>query len=253
MIDETTSGRAVEQENYFVSMTDMMVGLVFIFIILLMYFALQFRQTTDQLSSADAARQQILEQVQKSLRAKGVPVEIDRANGLLRLPDAILFDSAQTEPKPGGREAIDKLASALMEVLPCYAEGVPPTANATCKPNARKVESIFIEGHTDSDPLASTPEAKDNWDLSVKRATSTYRELTTNQPALARLCSTPPGGACQPVLSVSGYADERPAGPGDDVAAKAKNRRIDVRFLMVSPSEEYRRMRSAPPQNAAGF
>ena len=36
-----------EEENYFVSMTDMMVGVLFIFIIMLMVFALDFRSVTD--------------------------------------------------------------------------------------------------------------------------------------------------------------------------------------------------------------
>ncbi|TIV92390.1 MAG: hypothetical protein E5V85_28845, partial [Mesorhizobium sp.] len=35
-----------EEENYFISMTDMMVGVLFIFIILLMVFAANFRQQT---------------------------------------------------------------------------------------------------------------------------------------------------------------------------------------------------------------
>ncbi|HEY3798529.1 MAG TPA: hypothetical protein VGL58_09250 [Caulobacteraceae bacterium] len=246
MSDESFRESRVEQENYFVSMTDMMVGLVFIFIILLMYFALQFQQTRHELTSADETRRQILQQLQTSLKAKGVKVEIDPANGLLHLPEAILFDSAQTEPKPGGRDAIAKLASSLMELIPCYAEGVPPPSNAACKPSDRKIESMFIEGHTDSDPLTPTPEASDNWDLSVKRATNTYRELIRDQPDLARLCSTPPDGKCQPIISVSGYADQRPAVTGNDDAAKAQNRRIDVRLLMVSPSETYRKMQSGP-------
>jgi chemotaxis protein MotB len=33
-----------EEESYFVSMTDLMVGLLFIFIIMLMVFALQYRE-----------------------------------------------------------------------------------------------------------------------------------------------------------------------------------------------------------------
>ena len=46
----------VDEENYFVSMTDMMVGLVFIFIIMLMYFALQFQDITDHMTGADRER-----------------------------------------------------------------------------------------------------------------------------------------------------------------------------------------------------
>jgi flagellar motor protein MotB len=39
-----------------------------------------------------------------------------------------------------------------------------------------------------------------------------------------------------PVLSVSGYGPGRPVNRGDDAASKQMNRRIDVRFLMVTPT-----------------
>ncbi len=48
-------GRTVdveEGESYYVSMTDMMVGVIFIFIIMLSYFALEFRSTTTALTKA---------------------------------------------------------------------------------------------------------------------------------------------------------------------------------------------------------
>ena len=38
--DDTDGSHTEEDENYFVSMTDMMVGILFIFIIMLMVFAL---------------------------------------------------------------------------------------------------------------------------------------------------------------------------------------------------------------------
>jgi len=37
------------------------------------------------------------------------------------------------------------------------------------------------------------------------------------------------------VLSVSGYGPQRPVDPGDSIEAKAKNRRIDLRIIMVTP------------------
>src|SRR5471030_2707975 len=114
MMDDAAAEDTIEQESYFVSMTDMMVGLVFIFIILLMYFAVQFKQTTEQLTSADETRKQILEQVQTRLEAHGVHVTIDTANGLMHLPDEILFESAQVSPTDKGKEAIDRLADSLM-------------------------------------------------------------------------------------------------------------------------------------------
>ena len=226
----------IERENYFVSMTDMMVGLVFIFIIMLMYFALQLRNVTEQLTSADNTRTEILAELQKSLKDKGVPVTIDTLNGILRLPDAILFDSAHADLKPAGETAVTHLAEALTDVLPCYAElpGTGPKPRRTCKGPHHHIESLYVEGHTDIDPLTDTSRFKDNWDLSVARATNTYRQLTTIKPELAQLCALK-GPKCEPILSVSGYGPQRPAEPGDSPEAKRSNRRIDIRIIMVTP------------------
>src|SRR5690606_32891699 len=122
MILDEAHEHAVEEENYFVSMTDMMVGLLFIFIILVMYYALQFREVTEELTGADNTRAEILQQIQASLKSKGVDVTIATQNGILRLPDSILFDSGQDTLKPDGQEKVARLALALDEVLPCYTD-----------------------------------------------------------------------------------------------------------------------------------
>ena len=82
--------RAREEESYFVSMTDMMVGLLFVFIIMLMYFALQFQSNAEKLVTADETRADILEQLKQSLLREGVEVQIDTQTGVLRLPDDVL-------------------------------------------------------------------------------------------------------------------------------------------------------------------
>ena len=70
-----------EDESYFISMTDLMVGLLFIFIIMLMVFALQYREaerknleaelvikkTTARLVDADQVRDEILENLRQYL------------------------------------------------------------------------------------------------------------------------------------------------------------------------------------------
>jgi len=233
MILDEAHEHAVEEENYFVSMTDMMVGLVFIFIILLMYFALQFRQVTDELTGADATRAQILSQIQQSLKQKGVEVSIDTQNGVLRLPDSILFDSGRDQLKPEGEAAVGKLSMALEEVLPCYTKSQTNAPRpGRCAATDHAIESVYIEGHTDRDVFSGG--GRDNWDLSVVRATNTYRALVAARPDLSALCAIK-GGQCEPVLSVSGYGPQRPIDTGDSVEAKAKNRRIDLRIIMVAP------------------
>jgi flagellar motor protein MotB len=233
---EETYEPTVEEENYFVSMTDMMVGLVFIFIILLMFYVLQFRNVTDQLNGADRTRTQILEKLQQTLKSKGVEVTIDKQNGVLHLPDAILFDSGHPELKPLGVIAVHHLAEALSDVVPCYTDRGESGLPSSCPPdNHHRIESVYLEGHTDTDNFTGAGALSDNWDLSVKRATNTYRELIRARDELRLLCSRNPSGACEPVLSVSGYGAQRPIDTGTSLEAKARNRRIDLRLIMVTP------------------
>ncbi|MGY2733617.1 OmpA/MotB family protein [Sphingomonas sp. UYP23] len=237
MILDEAIEHTVEEENYFISMTDMMVGLVFIFIVLLMYFALQFRDVTEQLSGADRTRTEILRKLERTLKEKGVQVTIDTQNGVLRLPDAILFDSGRAELKPAGEVAIGHLAEALSDVLPCYTE--LPSAQgrpARCPQTPHRIESLYVEGHTDDVPLNGRTQFADNWDLSVVRATNTYRALARNSPDLASRCARKPQG-CEPVLSVSGYGPQRPihGGGGSLEEQRQRDRRIDLRILMVAP------------------
>jgi flagellar motor protein MotB len=174
-----------------------------------------------------------LSEIQASLKAKGVIVTIDTQNGVLRLPDTILFDSGDDQLKPEGRESVNKLSLALEEVLPCYTQttaGAPRPSN--CAATDHAIESVYIEGHTDRDGYSRG--GRDNWDLSVVRATNTYRALVSSRPGLSDLCASK-GELCEPVLSVSGYGPQRPIDPGDSAEAKAKNRRIDLRIIMVAP------------------
>lgn len=230
-----------EEESYFVSMADMMVGLLFIFIILLLYFALQFRQTTDALTSAGQTRREILEtlkeRLDKRLKPYNLTVRIDAETGVLSLPNSILFDTGQFELKPEGRQAVGIVADELAAVLPCYADRLPGGPRCRGKPvAANKIDAIFIEGHTDSDPLSGGGVLRDNMDLSALRATNTFRQLTDAHPELEQLVNQS-GHQPVPILGVAGYGERRPVpdavGAPDQI--KAQNRRIDLRFLMVTP------------------
>ena len=235
-----------EEESYFISMTDLMVGLLFIFIIMLMVFALQYREaerknseaeqvrkmTTERLVDAEQVRDQILESLRKYLLDHGLVVDVVKDQGVLRLGEEILF--AKASPDTTNDKAIDVLAQALATVLPCYTviSSAPPT---DCPPKRAIIESIFIEGHTDVDALAPRPGMRDNLDLSAIRATNTFRRLIAKRSDLLAFKNTRGFS----VLSVSGYGPYRPATEGEPTPEnKAKNRRIDLRILMTAPRAE---------------
>jgi flagellar motor protein MotB len=232
------------EESYFVSMTDLMVGLLFIFITMLMYFALQYREAekdqkevTQKVVAAEETRAQLLEDVQTYLERKGIKVAIDKTTGILRLPNEILFERARAEISEQGHEALTHLAHAFARVLPCYTFGIERPAG--CPETPHRIEAIFIEGHTDGDAMQPGARYRDNWELSVARAVETYRTLTEIQPDLADLRSLPMSEKESAiVLSVSGYGDKRPAVAETDDEAKQRNRRIDIRLIMATPRKK---------------
>lgn len=240
MANHEYSAHGIEEESYFVSMTDLMVGMLFVFIIMLMAFALNLReqqdkfdQTTDALTQANQTRKEMLEDIAKQLAKRGVIVFIDRENGILRLPEEMLFPRGQYELTAKGHDALNQLANVLEVVLPCYAQSsiIP----ASCPPNRKgRLEALFIEGHTDDKPIASRMAngISNNWELSTERAITTFNALREHEPMLQSLSND----SRQKLLGVSGYAEFRPVKTENTEEAKAANRRIDLRFLMATPT-----------------
>lgn len=247
---------AEEDENYFISMTDMMVGILFVFIILLMVFAMNFREQTDtsqdrierlkqvadtanrvqlevrqvqdqveaEISSAAAAAEltrDLLETLRDRLAEQGLAVEVDFRSGVLRLgEDAINFDTNQADLGDLAAANVDKVAAVLRAVLPRYSpEGGEKPAY---------IETVFIEGHTDRSGSAEL-----NWQLSTARAVNTFWRLVQQQPYLLQLRNR----AGTPVLSAAGYADSRPV-PGADPSEFDRHRRIDLRFILDTDTSE---------------
>jgi chemotaxis protein MotB len=246
-----------EGENYFVSMTDMMVGMLFIFIILLMSFALLFRQQTDvtnetrtskiehaneierkledlekkitqqidQIHQATLLRQKLLREIDAQLRRENLIVQVDESNGVLHLTeDTIRFRQSDASLSDGARQNVGKIAHVLARVLPAYVSCVKGPSGGLCQNQTNaSVETVFIEGHTDT-----VGQDDQNWVLSTQRAANTYRELTAVSRELRQIRNR----SNQELLSISGYSSTRPIDPANNAAAWDKNRRIDLRFVM---------------------
>lgn len=89
-----------EGESYYVSMTDLMVGVLFIFIIMLAYFALHFQATTTELTTAKDGQTTALLQVATDLQSKTVTLDIDYKNRVVCLPgQALTEDGTGTDRK----------------------------------------------------------------------------------------------------------------------------------------------------------
>ncbi len=219
-------------ESYFASFTDMLVGIIFIFIILLMIVANNFQEATDAVTKINESRDKVLREIEKSLKESGVQVTIDIEQGVLRLPEDILFEFGRYEVNDKGKKALKTLSDVLGKFLPCISIVDNQSHQDSCtKLNLASkdgLDAVFIEGHTDS---VGTHEH--NWELSAKRAISVFREITESSPFLNEGLKNKNG---VPVLNVSGYEARRPITTIPENFHL--NRRIELRFIMRSPTPE---------------
>ena len=82
--------------------------------------------------------------------------------------------------------------------------------------NEKNDVQIGVEGHTDNVPMKESEKIKDNWDLSVLRATSISR-------ILIKQC-----GISDKRISAVGRGETMPIASNDTPEGRAKNRRTEI-------------------------
>jgi flagellar motor protein MotB len=239
-----------DEGSYLASMSDMMSGLLFIFIITLIVFVINFNmkrieaveqqqdleEKYDELTDARKTRAELLSSLERSLKSQGVEVSIDEDHGLLHIPEDILFASGSAALPPQGGASLNILADQLAKLLPCYSGARDALAPAECHESFRpgRLEAVFIEGHTDNVPMPPRGGIQDNWDLSTKRAVATFKHLINRAPQLNAFTNQ----EGSPLFGVSGYGESRPRNFHATPTADPQNRRIDLRFLLAAPRAE---------------
>lgn len=235
--------RANNSDTYQGSISDLMSGLVFIFIITIVMFVIKFSDVTEKKNKAlteykeiSEARNSLLRELEQSLKKIGVSVIVDYENGILRLPEEALFESGSWSLKNEGISAVRGLSGNIKILLDCNTTKI----QNLCENGTPKIEAIFVEGHSDSINLGGRLKKKvgSNLNLSVQRAINTYRLMEDDVGLLKNRQN-------KFLFSVAGYGSRRPASSKPqkfEALSKQKrdeyhkmDRRIDLRFVMSIP------------------
>ncbi len=151
-----------------------------------------------KLNAQDSALNALRKKVSEALvgfEGNGLTVSHKNGKVYVSLDEKLLFKSGRWDVDPKGIDALKKLSKVLEQ---------NPDIN------------IMIEGHTDDVPYNGNGNIEDNWDLSVKRATSIVKIILNNSNI-------------DPVrLTAAGRSEYLPVDPAKTSEARAKNRRTEI-------------------------
>lgn len=148
----------------------------------------------DLIAKKDEAVKALKDKVANALlgfKDKGLSVEQKNGKVYVSMEAKLLFPSGSTKIDSEGKKALIELAKVLQD---------------------QSDLEVLVEGHTDTDALKSSSHPKNNWELSVLRATAVVEIMLENSTM------------DKTKITAAGRSEYLPVDPND----KAKNRRIEI-------------------------
>lgn len=158
----------------------------------------RLKEVEEALRKRDEATNALKDKLQQALlgfQQSGLSVDIKNGKVYVSLTDKLLFDTGSIIIDDRGKQALQQLARVLK---------TQPEIN------------ISVEGHTDNQRVVNLGQIKDNWDLSVLRATSVVRYLTD----IEKIENTR--------ITATGKGEFQPIADGSTPEIRSRNRRIEI-------------------------
>lgn len=150
------------------------------------------------LANKDKAVRELKEKVQQALLGfenNGLTIEQKNGKVYVSLEESLLFASGSYTVNSKGTDVLKKLAKVLEQNTDI---------------------NVMVEGHTDNVPYKGSGDLKDNWDLSVKRATSVVKIIIENSSVKPER------------LIAAGRSEYIPLDNSNTAEARKKNRRTEI-------------------------
>lgn len=151
----------------------------------------ELSQMLDAQKAAGAALKERLSDALFGFRNKGLEVEERDGKVYVLLSSNLLFASGSTAIDPEGKQALSDLARAIED---------------------EDDLEVVVEGHTDDVAFSSAASPRNNWELSVLRATAVVEVLSSSSNLKPE------------VLTAAGRSQYHPRDPAD----RSRNRRIEI-------------------------
>lgn len=221
MMKTRNSGTAETEENIFwCTMSDLLLGLAIIFIVLFVLAMTGYSQSKEE---EQHIKNEVAADLQQSLKEQNIDAQVDQLTGDVKLSDLQLFELGSYELSPAGKQFLNKF-------VPIYINAVLGNPKIESR-----IEGIVIQGHTDSQSFAGV-NSKDeqfvrNMELSTQRANEVAKYIFYTpfdrkySSKLYKMLIVEGKSYSQPVL-VDGKEDY------------AKSRRVELKLIVKSTNLE---------------
>lgn len=141
-----------------------------------------------------AIKYQLTKELSDGIQDQDIQVDVEKTVVFISLSDKFLFKAGSYKVSDDSKKVLAKVAKIIQN---------------------RPEMEVMVEGHTDSNPV-SNPKVKDNWDLSVLRATSVVRVLEEDH------------GINPQRLVAAGRGEHISVDTNDTAVGRAANRRTKI-------------------------
>ncbi|MBD3271703.1 MAG: OmpA family protein [Elusimicrobia bacterium] len=155
-----------------------------------------------EIQRLNSTYQSLVKNMEEEIKSGEIQITQLKDKLSMNILDKIIFPTGQASLSTSGKKVLDRIAKILKDV---------------------QDKRILIEGHTDNVPIG--PELKKifptNWELSATRAINVARYLIERGKVSDRL------------VSIAGYADNKPIASNKTKEGRAKNRRIEILLVPI--------------------
>lgn len=203
-----------EHNIFWITMTDLMTGLVLVFIVMFFY---TYMTSHLEMVKQTLAKENATKALEETLKSQNLNATIDPISGVVKISNLELFDLGSYTLSENGKKYLDKFAPAYLNSL---------FSNDYMNQN---IDKIVIQGHTDSQTFkgeySEDEQYMKNMELSLNRAYSVANYMT-NTPY-----NKENGNKLRKMILVEGASFSNPiiVNGKEDFA---KSRRVELKLIM---------------------
>ncbi len=238
MIDKNNLLMEKEEEvpEYWRSFSDMMAGLLMIFILFLTIAMLQLNIQEDLLQDKEeevnriiGVRQKIVEELKREFENSDLQLNIDPESGAISFSEGVFFDYDKYEIKDTGRDYLKSFIPKYIKVL-------------LSDKNRDYISEIIIEGHTDTQGSYMY-----NLELSQKRAFEVAKFILSED---FEELSQEENKRLKSILTANGRSFSNPILDENGVIDAEKSRRVEFKFRLKDEEMIYQMQEILGDENA---